>query len=142
MPKPEMNETLPWSFAGYRLISANVKCDGSRVLKKFSFDASNFRMEELFLFDLTLRITGSKMKGTLVFECAFSSPEEIKVDTESDDFHAMIANMSFLVIPYIRQTLTSLTNDSFKPIALPTISSIGFDPVEGQTYVRRPVPKK
>lgn len=136
-------KTTAWSFQGYHITEASFECPGPRDLTAFGVKSKNYknRNNGLFSFDLGIEFEGEKTKGLLTAECVFRLESTLEIDEENVQFKQTIANMALLVIPYVRQTITALTNDSLKPIRLPTIDGLSLDAVGGTRYVRAS-PKK
>ncbi len=132
-------DTAPkWRFLGYHLIEASLACPDDRDLASFSLKSDRYEQHDhSFSFDLTLSFKGKKTAGSFSYNCVYSVNEEIVVDPDSDQFQMMISNMSAIVLPYIRQTVMGLTNDSYIPIFLPTVDVRFLDPVGGSGFTRR-----
>ena len=137
---PNSKIITDFGFLGYRLHDLKLSCPGNRRIDSIGLKTSDYSMDDkkVLSFHLNFELKGpGDLVLTSVFECAYKVNEPIEVNIEDSSFVGMINNMAFIVLPYIRAAITTLTNDGLGPIAIPTLDLSRIDFVAGTKFVRK-----
>lgn len=134
------NKTIAnFEFLGYRLIDIKLSCPKKRLIDAIVLKSTNFNLDDkgVLTFHINCELQGEDDLNALsVFECAYTVDRWFETNVEDEGFKNLINNMSFIVLPYIRSALMSLTNDSMRCIEIPLLDLNKIDFVGGTKLER------
>jgi preprotein translocase subunit SecB len=126
-----------YEFLGYKLIKANYTRDKDTDVQSFSIKTYNRQYDnEKKIFSFLIQFI-LQYKDTDISEFIFVSAFKINDLDWKNNFNDNILESLFMTVtfPYIRQKITSITDDSRKSLTLPIIDLRNIDLTQGALYI-------